>query len=246
MPPVLLNPHRLAVPGGGGSDIFTLIASHTPRSFWKIDEAAPNYADSGAIGLAASQSGTGNAPTHNQPSIYGGPSAGLGKAMSWPGGAGTSKIRSAASGQTFGAAGVGHTAMVVVKNVGGAGTYFCYGSISGEHLIGIVNGVPQYSHARTTGTFYTAVSSVNIADGGLHVLFGRTNAVSNVREIWVDGILRGSITGAGTPKTAYGNNLTYGYETGYSTMNGLMGCQAVFNKLLTGPEMLALAASIGL
>lgn len=246
-PPVLLNPSRFTPAGGGGSDIFTLLTALGPKIFWKITETGLNYADSGSLNRPINATaGSGNAPTHNQASIYGGASAGLGKSILWPGGAGTSKIYNAASGQSYGAGGVGHTAVVVCRpvNAGGGPNQIVYGAITGDHLIQVHNGVPYYTHARTTGTFYTAISSVGIADGATHIIVGRTNATTNVREIFVDGVSRGTITGAGTPRTSYGQNLVYGYDSTFNTFNGHIACSAVFDKLLSNADITALAASI--
>lgn len=214
-------------------DIFAMIADDSPVIFWKITEAAPTYADSGSLNIGAVAAGSGNAPTHNQASIYGSSSAGLGKSISWPGGAGTSRLTGSTgfTGAVYGTSTSGLTVVAVVQT-SSASSGLIFGS-RGDFYFDLSAGVPRFSHHDIAlGNYTTPTAGVSsIADGQTHVLVGRARpdvGTNGIVELFVDGVLVSSILlTTSAPRYTGNNNLVMGYETTFNTFTGLIGMCAV-------------------
>jgi hypothetical protein len=121
---------------------------------------------------------------------------------------------------------------LVDGEVGGGGADWGTALVDGKFVIGI----------GSTGGDSTFASSVNINDGTWHHVAATRNNSSGAVAVYVDGILRGSGTGA-TGSRTFPSSLRIGsLQTGNNFLNGTLDDVRLYDRVLTAGEIAALIA----
>jgi lysophospholipase L1-like esterase len=121
---------------------------------------------------------------------------------------------------------------LVDGEVGGGGADWGTALVDGKFVIGI----------GSTGGDSTFASSVNINDGTWHHVAATRNNTSGAVAIYVDGVLRGSGTGA-TGSRTFPPNLRIGsLQTGNNFLNGTLDEVRLYDRILTAAEITGLVA----
>ncbi len=121
---------------------------------------------------------------------------------------------------------------LVDGEVGGGGADWGTAIVNGKFVIGI----------GSTGGDSTFASSVNINNGAWHHVAATRNNTSGAVAVYVDGILRGSGTGA-TGSRTFPPSLRIGsLQTGNNFLNGTLDDVRLYDRILTVGEIAALVA----
>jgi hypothetical protein len=120
---------------------------------------------------------------------------------------------------------------LVDGEVGGGGADWGTAIVNGKFVIGI----------GSTGGDSTFASSTNINDGTWHHVAATRNNTSGAIAVYVDGILRGSGTGA-TGSRTFPSSLRIGsLQTGNNFLNGTLDDVRLYDRILSASEISALA-----
>jgi hypothetical protein len=119
---------------------------------------------------------------------------------------------------------------LVDGEVGGGGADWGTAIVNGKFVIGIGSGSGDT----------TVASSVNINDGAWHHLAATRNNSSGAVAVYVDGVLRGSGTGATGSRTFPANLRIGSLQTGNNFLNGTLDDVRLYDRILTAGEITAL------
>lgn len=121
---------------------------------------------------------------------------------------------------------------LVDGEVGGGGADWGTAIVNGKFVIGI----------GSSGGDSTFASSVNINDDTWHHVAATRNNTSGAVAVYVDGLLRGSGTGA-TGSRTFPSSLSIGsLQTGNNFLNGALDDVRLYDRILTAGEIAALVA----
>jgi hypothetical protein len=118
---------------------------------------------------------------------------------------------------------------LVDGEVGGGGADWGTALVDGKFVLGV----------GSTGGDTTLTSSVNINDGAWHHVAATRNNTTGAMAVYVDGIQRGSGTGA-TGSRTFSPGLRIGsLQTGNNFLNGTLDDVRLYDRVLTGSEVAA-------
>jgi fibronectin type 3 domain-containing protein len=121
---------------------------------------------------------------------------------------------------------------LVDGEVGGGGADWGTAIVNGKFVIGI----------GSTGGDSTFASSVNINDGAWHHVAATRNNTSGAVAVYVDGVLRGSGTGATGSRTFPASLRIGSLQTGNNFLNGTLDDVRLYDRILTAGEIAGLVA----
>jgi endoglucanase len=121
---------------------------------------------------------------------------------------------------------------LVDGEVGGGGADWGTALVDGKFVIGI----------GATGGDSTFASSVNINNGAWHHVAATRNNTSGAVALYVDGVLRGSGTGANGSRTFPANLRIGGIQAGGGFLNGTLDDVRLYDRILTVGEIAGLIA----